>query len=75
MEDRQAAILARLDNDYIYHAPKGDQTDRYQLIRANGLAYAKVIASLTPASREQSMALTALEQVVMYANAAIARNE
>jgi hypothetical protein len=30
---------------------------------------------MTPVSREQSLALTHLEEVVMFANAAIARNE
>jgi hypothetical protein len=36
---------------------------------------AHLIINLTPSSREQSLALTHLEEAVMFANAAIARNE
>ena len=36
---------------------------------------AEEIVKHTPPSREQSLALTALEECVMWANAAIARNE
>lgn len=65
----------RLDNDYQYHAPKGDQQQRYILIRDTAKQLATVIVQNTPASREQSVALTDLDKVVMTANAAIARNE
>lgn len=65
----------RLDNDYVYHAPKGDQQDRYIMLRDAGKQMAELIVTLTPPSREQSVALTHLDQVIMNANAAIARNE
>lgn len=65
----------RLDNDYIYHAPKGDQQDRYIMLRDAGKQMAELIVTLTPPSREQSVSLTHLDQVIMNANAAIARNE
>lgn len=67
--------LSRLANDYTYHPPKPDQIPRYEEIRDTGYRFAFLIARLTPPSREQSVALTLLEQVVMEANAAIARNE
>lgn len=60
---------------FTYHPPKGDQIERYQVIRSQGLAFVKDIVRLVPASREQSLAITALEEAVMWANAAIARNE
>lgn len=60
---------------FTYHAPKGDQQERYQAIRDTALEFARVITFNTPESREQSLALTHLEEVVMFANAAIARNE
>jgi hypothetical protein len=60
---------------FTYHPPKGDQVERYQAIRDTGLEFARMIIFNTPVSREQSLALTHLEEVVMFANAAIARNE
>lgn len=60
---------------FTYHAPKGNQQLRYERIRtfAKGLAY--VIEQTCPDSREKSLALTNLEQAVMWANASIARRE
>lgn len=65
----------RIENNFVYHAPKGNQTLRYETLRerAKGLAY--LIDEYCPESREKSLALTKLEEAVMWANAAIARNE
>lgn len=72
----QAELLrSRIDRDFSYHPPKGDQVGRYGEIRDKAREFAHLIAVVTPASREQSLALTNLEQAVMFANAAIARNE
>lgn len=65
----------RIDNNFTYHAPLGDQASRYELLRERAKALAKLIMSLTPKSREQSLALTKLEEAIMWANASIARNE
>lgn len=65
----------RLNNDFTHHPPFGDQTERYQKIRDFARAFATIICENTPPSREQSVALTSLDNVVMMANAAIARNE
>lgn len=64
-----------IENRFTYHPPSGDQADRYIGIRETAKGLALLIAVSTPASREQSLALTNLEQAVMWANAAIARNE
>ena len=64
-----------LDNVYQYHAPKGDQQERYMVIRNMGATMARCILDRTPKSREQSLALTKLEEAIMWANASIARNE
>ena len=64
-----------LEKRFSYHPPKGDQPERYVLIRDKAKEFAYQIASLCPQSREQSLAFTALEEAVMWANAAIARNE
>ena len=68
-------IQGQIDRSFRYHQPKSDQPDRYNAIRAKACELAILIAYNTPPSREQSLALTDLEKVVMFANAAIARNE
>ncbi len=60
---------------FTYHAPKGDQADRYILLRADGKDLAELLYGNCPPSRERSLALTHLEQAIMWAHAAIARNE
>jgi hypothetical protein len=64
-----------LQKRFTYHAPKGDQQVRYLSIRNGARALAEEIVTTTPPSREQSLAITNLEQAVMWANAAIARRE
>ncbi len=68
-------IKDQIENNLSHHAPKDDQANRYEQIRGKAKEFAFLIAELTPASREQSLAMTNLEQCVMWANAAIARNE
>jgi len=58
-----------------YHAPKPDQLPRYGHLRQQASYLAADFIRLCPNSRELSLALTNLEQAVMWANAAIARNE
>ncbi len=72
---REVALRQRIENDFTYHAPKGNQAERYVQLREKAKEFAHLIVDLTPYSREQSLALTYLEQAVMIANAAIARNE
>ncbi|MBU2685596.1 MAG: hypothetical protein KKF27_20335 [Gammaproteobacteria bacterium] len=64
-----------LDNIYTYHAPKGDQNQRYEEIRSMARMFATRIQKFCPDSRERSLAFTKLEESVMWANASIARNE
>lgn len=59
-----------------HHPPRdGDQAGRYQAVREAILAAALRIVDLTPCSPEQTRALNALDNAMMLANAAIARNE
>ena len=60
---------------FTYHPPINDQPERYVLLRSQAKEFAETILRLTPVSREQSLALTNLEQASFWANAAIARNE
>jgi hypothetical protein len=66
---------AKIENNFKYHAPKNDQSQRYVEIREKAKELAYLINGLAPDSREMSLALTKLEESVMWANAAIARNE
>lgn len=68
-------VVTDLGNRHKYHPPKDDQVERYTQIRQMGLAFSTEIAYLTPPSREQSLALTKIEEAEFWANAAIARNE
>lgn len=74
---RQIATLSRedLNNRFTYHKPFGDQPDRYEKIRAAMLKAAGVVFDLCPGSPERTRAINALDEAMMLANAAIARNE
>ena len=67
--------LDRIERDFTYHPPKLDQQERYVYLRDTAKDLAFVILENTPTSREQSLAITNLEQAIFWANAAIARNE
>jgi hypothetical protein len=60
---------------FTYHAPKPLQIARYQELRETFCAVALGLQQNCPEGRELSLALTHLEQALMYANAAIARRE
>lgn len=62
-----------LDNRFTYHAPKEGQPALYEALRTRGGELAKFIVENTPESREQSVALTKLDEVIFWANASIAR--
>lgn len=68
-------VSAQLKKTFTYCRPQGNQPQRYERLRDEAGKLAHLIACNTPESREQSLALTKLEEVVMFANAAIARNE
>lgn len=69
-EDREM-----IANRFTYHPPKENQIERYNAIRAQGLKMAESIITLTPPGRERSIALTKLDELVMFMNAAVARGE
>ncbi len=64
-----------LDKRFTYHPPKGDQPKKYELIRSTARELAEILNSLCPESREKSLAMTSLEEAVMWAKASVARNE
>lgn len=60
---------------FTYHSPKGLQPQYYNEIRARGREFAFRINELCPDGREKSLAITKLEECVMWANASIAREK
>ena len=64
----------KIENAFTYHAPKDGQPEKYQAIREKAKELAYRIKELVPDSREQSLAITKLEECSMWANAGIARN-
>ena len=64
-----------VDQIFMYHAPKADQPARYVALREKAKELAVLIQASCPDSRERAVALTNLQQTVMWANASIAINE
>jgi len=60
---------------FTYHSFTGTQPARYVEIRSLAHGLATFMLEACPPSRELSLALTNLEEAVMWANAAIARRE
>lgn len=68
-------LQADITNRFSYHAPKGDQTIRYEHIRACLRSAAIFLCENVPPGRERACALTHLQEAVLWANAGIACNE
>lgn len=66
---------ALIENRFTYHKPVEDQVERYARIRDYAKHFAYLLDKYCPDSYELSLAMTKLEEAVMWANAAIARNE
>ena len=65
---------AKIENAFTYQAPKDGKPEKYQAIREKAKELAYLIQKLVPPSREQSLAMTKLEECSMWANAGIDRN-
>ena len=59
---------------FTYHPPSPEQIPKYNEIRNGAHAYAKLLYELCPKGPEFARALNKLDEVVMLANAAIARD-
>lgn len=64
-----------IDRRFDHHAPSGYKIERHAEVRAKFKALATELALLLPSGREKSLAFTDLEQALMWANAAIARED
>lgn len=75
MYEPSDADRKKIELAFTYHPPKGDQAERYIQIRDSAKQLALILTESCPPSRELSLAITALENSVMWANSSIARNE
>lgn len=63
-----------IENNFTYHTLTTDKIDITNCIRLNAKDLALFIDEVCPNSREKSLAMTKLEEAVMWANASVARN-
>lgn len=63
-----------LNRRFTYYTPKEGQPETYKELRSIARELAATIYSTQEASRERSLAITKLEEAIMWANAGIARN-
>jgi hypothetical protein len=69
------ATNQQIENSFTYHAPKDTQQERYVRLRDKAKELALMFLEDVPNSREQSLAITKLEESIMWANKGIACNE
>lgn len=72
LNDSDREYLAKV---YTYHPPSQSQIRKYQLIREAGKMLAETVLRNCPDSVERGNATDRIEETIMWANAAIARNE
>ena len=63
-----------LECRFTYHRPITGQPEKYEKIRNTALEFSLLLNELCSDSRELSLAMTKLEESVMWANTSIARN-
>jgi len=63
-----------IENNFKYHAPTDRKIGQHKMIREAGKTFSKIILHNVPEGREQALAFTKIEEVVMWANAGIARS-
>lgn len=68
-------MKSQIENSFTYHAPTGEQIPKYKELRDQARELAHKINDLCPNSREKSLAITKLEETIMWANKSIACNE
>jgi len=64
-----------IENRFTYHPPDDDRKAQlHQAVRSKARALAHDLNNMLPDGREKALAFTHLEEVTMWANAAIARD-
>jgi len=62
-----------MDNRFTYHPPSEEKAVKHVQIREHGRTLAELIDGMVPDGREKSLALTKIEEAIMWANAGLAR--
>lgn len=69
-----AAAPDRLNNDFRFHEKsRQERASEHEQVRSGCLKLAGLVTSVVPVGREQSLALTKIEEAMFWANAGIAR--
>ncbi len=72
----EQALLERIDRNHKHHPPSSQQrADKHEFVREITADCAKSLVETCPVSRELYLALSKMEEAMMWANAAIAREE
>jgi hypothetical protein len=67
-------VIEDLDSRFDYHAPDADRGRKHENIRNVLKSAAFYLTSHLSDSRETSLAITKMEEAMMWANAAVARH-
>lgn len=62
-----------LERRFTYHKPTEEKAAKFPVIRDKAKELAYILEDLCSNGREKSLALTKLEEVIMWANAGISR--
>ena len=69
-----SSLLEKLENQFTYHMAEGEQPLKYAAVRGQCLELAQLIVALCPDSSERDIAVERLNEVMFWANGAIARH-
>ena len=75
MSEKKYTHDDEIESRFTYHPPKEGQPEKYVSIREKAKEFAYLIKEICPDSKEKYLAMTKLEESVMWANASIARND
>lgn len=60
---------------FTYHKPQEENVHKFESLRNMGKITAEAILKYTPQCAEQTLAIRKVEEAIMWANAALARNQ
>lgn len=75
VERTKGLTSEEVDRIFTHHPPRAGQVGKYERLRGEAQMLGRTILLLCPESREKSLAVTHLQQVVMWANASIALHD
>lgn len=63
-----------IENRFTYHPPSEERVVKHIQIREHGKAIVELLNEMVPDGREKSLAITKIEEAIMWANAGLARS-